>query len=99
MTGGSHSSPDGRTCRSRSGTRPAHTARLSPVTLTATVAYPYVDRQRATLALRGELLRQAVARRVTPHWSSLIVRGPLEEAGAHRRTWYVWTGSVSCSGE
>ena len=67
---------------------------MSPVTLTATAAYPYVDGDRAALALRGELRRQAAAKGMIADWSTLAVEGPQEAPGAHGRTWYEWTGTV-----
>ena len=62
--------------------------------LTATVEYPYVDAERAALALRAELRRQATDEGVLPDWSALAVDGPREEAGARGRRWFVWKGSV-----
>ena len=67
------------------------------MTLTATVAYPYLHADRAVRALRGELRQQSVAKGVRPDWSTMTVRGPREATGAHGRCWYVWDGPVSAS--
>ena len=48
------------------------------MSLTATVAYPYDDRERGALALRGELRRQVMDRGVAADWSTLTVQGPTE---------------------
>ncbi len=64
------------------------------MTLTATVAYPYVDLERATLALCGELRRQAATKGLLNDWSTLAVVGPQEAPGAHGRTWYEWHATV-----
>ena len=61
----------------------------------ATAAYPYVDQQRATSGLRGQL-RDIVAQASagSPDWSTLTVEGPAEVPAAHGRSWFVWTASV-----
>ncbi len=62
---------------------------------TATAAYPYVDRDRATAGLRGQL-RETVAGAGAgvPDWTTLVVEGPTEVEGLHRRVWFVWTAKV-----
>jgi hypothetical protein len=71
----------------------------NPVILTATAVYPYVDRDRATAALRGQL-RETVAGAGAgvPDWTTLVVEGPTEVEGHHRRVWFVWTatGEPNC---
>jgi hypothetical protein len=66
-----------------------------PVTFTATAAYPYVDCDRATAGLRGQL-REIVAKAGAgePDWSTLAVDGPTETEGLHGRVWFVWTAGV-----
>ena len=64
------------------------------MTLTATVAYPYLHADRTAQALRGELRHQSVAKDVRLDWSTLTVEGPREATGAHGRTCFVWDASV-----
>ena len=66
-----------------------------PVLFTATAAYPYVNRDRATAAIRGQL-RETVARAGAgvPDCTTLIIEGPTEVEGLHRRVWFVWTATV-----
>ncbi len=61
----------------------------------ATAAYPYVDRDRATAALRGQL-RETVAEAGAgvPAWSTLVVDRPTESVGLHGRAWFFWTATV-----
>jgi len=61
----------------------------------ATAAYAYVNRDRATAGLRGQL-REIVASAGAgvPDWSPLTVAGPVEVPGRHDRSWFVWTGRV-----
>jgi hypothetical protein len=47
------------------------------VSFTATAAYPYVDRDRATAGLRGQLRGiVAGAGAGVPDWTTLVVEGP-----------------------
>ncbi len=65
------------------------------MTWTATAAYPYVNLDRATCGLRGQLREIAAASGAgTPDWSTLVVEGPVEFTGAHGRSWLVWTAEV-----
>ena len=57
---------------------------MSPVTLTATAAYPYVDGDRAALALRGELRRQAAVYGMFADWSTMTSRGATGGARGRR---------------
>src|SRR4051812_2972285 len=67
----------------------------SPGLGTATAAYPYVDRDRATAGLRGQLREiLAGAGAGVPDWTTLVVEGPTEVEGLHRRVWIVWTATV-----
>ena len=61
----------------------------------ATAAYPYVIRDRATAGLRGQL-RETVAEAGAgmPGWTTLIIEGPTEVEGLHRRVWFIWTATV-----
>src|SRR5215218_8820089 len=74
--------------------RPA-SAELDPrepdsVSFTATAAYPYVDRDRATAGLRGQLRGiVAGAGAGVPDWTTLVVEGPTAIKGLHRRVWFV----------
>lgn len=61
---------------------------------TVRAAWPYRDRERAELGLRGHLRRITLAAGVTPDWSTLTVEGPTVSRGAHGHTWYEWTGTV-----
>ena len=70
-----------------------------PVILTATAAYPYVNRERAALALRAELREAAAIAAVQePDWSTFVVEGPTESAGRHGVVWYEWIGTVEALG-
>ena len=64
----------------------------------AAAAYPYVDRERATAALRGQLRLIALAGGGRPDWSTLVVEGPIEAPGLRGRTWFEWTASVNADG-
>jgi hypothetical protein len=52
-------------------------------------------RDRATAGLRGQL-RETVAGAGAgvPDWTTLVVEGPTEVEGHHRRVWFVWTAKV-----
>lgn len=68
------------------------------VIFTATAAYPYVDRDRATAGLRGQLREIAAAAEAgVPDWSTLVVDGPAEVEGLHGRVWFIWTATVEPS--
>jgi hypothetical protein len=64
------------------------------VTFTATAAYPYVERDRATMGLRAALRHQPAIAGAEPDWSTLTVDGPTEVRGAHGRSWFQWQASV-----
>ncbi len=88
-------SPEGVTCRNGTETSAPRCAIVSDVTFMAIAVYPYADVERATVALRGELRRQAAAQCLNIDWSTLTVAGPSEDPGAHGQNWYQWTASVS----
>jgi hypothetical protein len=60
----------------------------------AAAALPYVDRERATRGLRGQLRARAANDAATPDWTTLKVDGPSEAPGLHGRFWYEWTAVV-----
>jgi hypothetical protein len=66
-----------------------------PVLVTATAAYPYGNRDRATAAIRGRP-RENVARAgaEVSDWTTLIIEGPTEVEGLHRRVRFDWTAAV-----
>ncbi len=64
----------------------------------AAAALPYVDRERATAGLRGQLRLMAMAAGSTPDWSTLTVSGPSEAPGARGRSWFQWTATVEVAG-
>jgi hypothetical protein len=65
------------------------------VSFTATATYPYVDRDRATAGLRGQL-REIVAQAVAgvPDWATFVIDEPTEVEGLHGRARFVWTATV-----
>jgi len=63
-------------------------------TLTAQVTYPYVDPERAAMALRADLRHRAAEAGATPDWSTLSIEGPTETCSTHGRTWFGWVGTV-----
>ncbi len=66
------------------------------VIFTATAAYPYVDRERATAGLRAQLREIiAAAGAGQPDWWTFVVEGPTESPGLHGRVWFFWTASVT----
>ena len=64
----------------------------------AAAALPDDDRQSAVDGLRGQLRIMAVAAGATPDWTTLVVAGPVEMAGAEDRTRFEWTASVAARG-
>ena len=64
----------------------------------AAAALPDDDRQSAVDGLRGQLRIMAVAAGATPDWTTLVVAGPVEMAGAEDRTRFEWTASVAVRG-
>ncbi len=64
------------------------------MTYTAVGAYPYVNREGATMGLRASLRHQAAVAGAEPDWSTLMVDGPAEVRGAHGRSWFQWRATV-----
>lgn len=64
----------------------------------AAAAYPYVDVEQATTALREQLRLIALAGGGIPDWSTLVVDGPTEPTGQHGRTLVEWTATLSAIG-
>ena len=64
------------------------------MTLTAHAAYRYVNEERATAGLRGQLREQAAAAGQLPDWSTFAVAAPTEHSGAHGRRWFQWVATV-----
>ena len=62
--------------------------------LTATAAYPYIDRERAALGLRAQLREAAAIAGRNPDWSTIALEGPTESPGRHGVTLYEWTANV-----
>jgi len=64
----------------------------------AAAAYPYVNRERATAGLRGQLRLLAGDDGAACDWSTLLVEGPTEATGMHGRAWFEWTATVRGTG-
>jgi hypothetical protein len=64
----------------------------------AAAALPHEDRIRALDGLRGQLRIMAVAAGTTPDWTTLVVAGPDEVAGAQEPTRFEWHASVVVHG-
>jgi hypothetical protein len=64
----------------------------------AAAALPHENRAAALDGLRGQLRIMAVAAGATPDWTTLIVAGPDEVAGAQQRMRFEWHASVVVHG-
>ncbi len=64
----------------------------------AAAAYPCVDVEQATTALREQLRLMALAGGGTPDWSTLRVQGPIESTRQHGPTLFEWTATLSADG-